>query len=223
MSAVRRLSVVTIASFLMMSIPVHQAKADGSWWDVFFPSNRNIPAETLQAPFADVDAVVMEPEEGGSVLALDVAHIPRAEMMEWVERKVSDLIIYNAKTYEDDYRNKSVDIDEAGKAEYIKFLQDTNMLKSLSSKAYDIKGYAKDVPTILTEGALNGRYRWLLQIPVMLSFVKTGVNDYKQVSDAEIVTTEYMISLQIGRSEKATNPQGLVIETWKAVPLEKEK
>ena len=214
---------ILLISFMAVSFILagSEAKADGTWWDVFFPSNRNLPAETLQAPFADPDAVILEPE-GDSVLALSTRHRPNLEIAEWVEEKISELVIFTAQNYEAEYRDKTKYFDKAGTAEYLKFLQDNNILKPLSSGSYDIKGFSSDLPNVLNEGALAGRYRWLLQVPVMITFVKTGTNDYKKSSPSDTLTMEYIVNLQVGRTNVAPDDYGIVIESWKAVLVQKE-
>jgi hypothetical protein len=213
---------VLILTLLVFVLPASGAHAEGTWWDVFFPSNRNIPAETLQAPFADPDAVVLEPEDD-SALALNAPHRPKLEVAHWVEQRVSDMLVFTSQNYQEEYKQKIAFFDKAGSAEYLKFLQDNNILKPLSTGTYDIKGFASDLPNILNEGALNGRYRWLLQVPIMVTFVKTGIDDYKQAKPDETMTMEYIINLQVGRSDVAGNDIGLLIESWKATLVKKDK
>lgn len=198
------------------------AYADG-WWDFLFPrSGRNIPAETLQAPFADPDAVIMEPE-GDSVLSLATRHRQNLDIVEWVERKASDLVQYTAKDYQEQYRIKTRDLDSVGTAEYLKFLQDNNILKPLSTNVSDVRGFAKDVPIVVNEGPVNGRYRWLLQVPIMVTFVRAGLDDYADLRGQELVSAEYLVNVQVGRSLSAMDDMGIVIEAWDARPIKPEE
>jgi Type-IV b secretion system, inner-membrane complex component len=198
-----------------------QAHAQQSWWSIFFPRDMSKdPAVTLEAPFADTDAVVLDPAEG-SVLELNVPHLQTADITEWVGQRVSELLVYNGKTYQQEYKTKVGYFDSFGANEYVKFLQDNNILKPLSTGAYDVRGFTQDMPNLLNQGAISGRYRWLYQVPVMMTFVNTGVTDYKSISDEQTIGTEYILNIQVGRSASASNDHGLLIESWKATPVKK--
>lgn len=196
-----------------------------SWWEIFFPHLKEKgpdPSETLQAPFADPDAVIDAPSSSGqfneNATPINLPHRINTEIAEWLEAKVSDLLTYQAEGYQDQYKAKVMPLmTKPAMAEYVKFLQENNIVTSLKSGAYDVRGFVQDVPVLVNEGEVGGRFRWLFQVKVMVSFVKSGLKSYRDVGNGqENVTKEYIATVQIGRVEDAGNPDGVLIESWTA-------
>lgn len=227
-------------ALLLLSLTPNYARAEVSWWDVFFPTADNEALRTLKAPFADPDMVIDEPEED-SILSLKLPHMTNPDVAKWVERRVADLLIYNAADFNQVMDSKTRDFAPEISKEYIKFLQDSNILKSLASGAYDVRGFTKDIPYVVNEGAVNNRYRWLLRVPVMITFVKSGLKSYEKSEESSEITQEYIISLQIGRvrvpkdaslskylsygqqQREILEDIGVSIEAWSAKPAESDK
>jgi hypothetical protein len=109
--------------------------AHAGWLDFFFPSvkkNEPDPSVTLRAPFADPDAVI-DPTVNKSGLGenstpLNIRHRSSAIISKWVETAVSDMLVYDAKSYEAQYKKKSSTFDGQGLKEYVQFLNDQNIV-----------------------------------------------------------------------------------------------
>lgn len=210
-----------VAIFMASVLSPQFAYADKSnWIEFLFPSLKKEgpdPAQTLQAPFADPDAVVVDDAHEGlpeNATPIHLSHRSDAAISEWVRKVIPDLLSYDADTYKKQYKVKSESFDKAGNAEYVKFLQDQNIIKSLSTGKYDVRCFVRDVPILMNEGPVGGRYRWLFQAKVMLSFIPKGLSDYKTVKDSDTITQEMVINLQAGRVPDVENEHGLLIEAW---------
>ncbi len=211
-----------LASISTFSTP---AKANGLL-DFFFPKiNKGpSPAETLKAPFADEDAVIEEMDASGNAAnqtPLHLRHRTNDIITSWVQITIPEMITYKAKSYNKEYRDKIKYFDRIGLAEYIKFLKERNFITTLKTGRYDISGFIKNYPIILNEGAIDGRYRWLYQANIMLTYIQSGTRDYSNIKQEDAITQEFILTFQIGRSRQATNEHGLLIESWDVKPVKK--
>ncbi len=211
----------------LFSIAIPQsAKAEG-FFDFFLPSIAKKgpnPAVTLKAPFSDEDAVIEEMDASGNAAnqtPLHLRHRTNDIVTLWVQRLVPDMISYKAQGYNRQYAEKTKSFTKAGLDEYIKFLGQRNFVKTLKTGRYDIAGFIKDYPVILNEGAIDGHYRWLYQINIMVTYIESGANDYTNIKQGEAISQEFVLTFQLGRSREAANDIGLLIESWDVKPKKK--
>lgn len=193
----------------------------GGWLEFFFPTlkpQEPSPEETLQAPFANPDAVIDDPNPSMGLpdtsTPLNMRHRADSAITEWVQQVTSDLMSYNAEDFQQAYKIKKQNMSDSGNAEYVQFLKDKNFLKTLNTGKYDIKSFVLDVPILVNEGAISGRYRWLYQVKVMVTFATKGLKDYKLSKEGDAITQEMEINVQVGRVNGAPNEHGLLVEAW---------
>ena len=209
-----------IFSFAMSSVP---AQAEG-WLDFLFPPKDSgpLPAETLRAPFADEDAVIVDleaSEHRANATPLHMRHRTNKVITQWVQGIIPAMLSYKSASYENEYREKITNFSKVGSEEYGAFLHSSNFLTTLKTGRYDIAGFVQDYPVIVNEGVTDGRYKWLYETNVMVTFFDSNVKGYqKDESQDNTITKEYTITLQLGRFRAADNEHGLLIETWTAIP-----
>lgn len=193
-----------------------------AWWEFFFPVERNLPdpSKTLQAPFADPNAVVDDEKTlstsglPDNSTPLDQAHRTDAAISKWIEGAVAEMLAYKSVSFKDDYKVKAKSFDHAGLREYIKFLEDQKIWSALATGRYDMNAFVVDTPILLNEGSVAGRYRWLFQTRVMITYTGAGQKSYKDVSGGGVSTMEMQVNVQVGRAEGVNNEHGLLFEAW---------
>lgn len=187
--------------------------------DFFFPSLRKKeadPRETLQAPFLTPDAEkppVSDAQKGlpENSIPLEQPHRAPAAIGEWLVSAVSESMSFSPETYQADLTKTADMFDETGRAEYMKFLTDSSIMKVLESKKFHVTGFAQEMPEVVTSGPVNGAYHWLFRVPVMMSYMDRTMTDYKK---AEPVSQKVILTIQVGRSLSANNENGVLIERW---------
>lgn len=226
----------TLATLLVF--PVSEARAD-SWWEFFFPSLKQKtpdPSETGVAEFAHSDDVVLttKVDEGlpDNATPLEQRHRPSVEIEKWIETVLPDLLSYDAGDFKSQYGKKILPLDKNGQGEYYKFLEEKNFLKTLKTGRYDIKAFVQEIPMILSEGEVKGRYRWLYKTKMMVTYVAKGATDYRAVREDDTITQSIFVTVQVGRVPKEQLPKlpegqknehGVLIESFDAkVAVEKK-
>lgn len=195
------------------------APSHAGWLDAFLPEENKgpSPAETLKAPFADDDAVIVDMDSFGNAAnrtPLHLRHRTNNVITRWVQQNIPNLLSYKTGTYKQEYSKNSKDFNEVGLSEYLTFLQEKNFLKTLETGRYDIAGFISEYPVIVNEGARDGYYRWLYQINIMVTYLEGGATDYRTLGVNDAITQEFIVTFQLGRSKDADNEHGLLIETW---------
>lgn len=206
------------------------ARAEG-WLEFFFPSLRQPkydPAQTMQAPFALTEEEAKKqfelqtnpnaPKQVAPKYAmpenntpLDQPHRDNQEISDWLTNVLSQTLTFDAGAYEVSLKEDEQYFTPAGLEQYKKFLNDNNVVKVLESNKFDVRSFVQDLPLLLNEGAVNGSYRWLYEVPVMVSYMDRGAKDYKNL---EPVNQQLVLTVQIGRVAGEKEGMAVRIERW---------
>lgn len=199
-----------LAGLTFLSAPVY---AD-SWLEFFFPSlqeKTSDPTESGHAPFVDPNQVITTPTVDGDLgensTPLDQRHRPSADIADWVKDVLPDLMSYSSDSYKEEYKAKTLNLSKPAKAEYLKFLQEKNFLKTLETGKYDIKAMVSEIPIILNEGNVEGRYRWLYKVRMLVTYVTKGAKGYEKVEDGDTITQSMFVTVQVGRVKTKDLPK----------------
>lgn len=197
-----------LGAFLLVSSP-----AQAGFWEFLFPGFKKPeynPYETLTAPFANNETFEKEREKE-HLDDLSVPHRTAREISEWLGMYASDLLTFKANGYQAHIREMEPSFSNDGLAAYMEFLRGESILKVLENGQHDITTIKQGEPLLLNDGEIGGRYRWLYEIPVMISYIQSNTTDYKGVTP---VNRRYTITLQVGRVQDAPNEHNLLIETF---------
>jgi hypothetical protein len=124
------------------------------------------------------------------------------------------MLSYDADSYEQEYARKIKNFSKVGAEEYIAFLQKRSIVKTLKTGQYNVSGIVEDYPIIINEGAVDGRYHWLYQVSVLVTYFDADLKRYSKKKNQEVITQRFILTLQLGRVRGADNDHGLLIETW---------
>ncbi|MGH1397595.1 MAG: DotI/IcmL/TraM family protein [Alphaproteobacteria bacterium] len=184
--------------------------------EFFFPHLKKKepdPAQTLVAPFA-LDGTI---EPGKKIdlptnaVPLNQPHRLSADMTDWIATQtIEALNFFNGNHTAQLEQNRAI-FDAFGYGQYQAFLEKNQILKTLQSGQYKIRTYNENVPLLMNEGEVDGRYRWLYRVPVIISYLDAKANGYE---NAKATNHRATIDIQIGRSKDASNEEGVLMERW---------
>ncbi|MCE7887449.1 MAG: hypothetical protein DYH13_08135 [Alphaproteobacteria bacterium PRO2] len=199
--------------------------------EFFFPSTRKKeydPTYTMQAPFAvDEEARKKQIEQQSDPNAtrppppkhampenntpLNQPHRDNGEISAWLTNSLSEAMTFDQGNYREMLKADEKYFNETGKAEYLKFLTDHNIMKVIESEKFDVRSFVLGQPLLLNEGAVNGVYRWLYEVPMMVSYMERGAKSYK---DLEPVNQQLTLTVQVGRIAGVMDGTAILIERW---------
>ncbi|MBI1301605.1 MAG: hypothetical protein GC137_08105 [Alphaproteobacteria bacterium] len=223
---------------------VNPMQAHANWFEFFFPFAKHIReaneaqrqgkmeedaierqqqsrTEQEYAPFANPDVVIEEFDLSGNeenTTPLHKRHRTNAVMTQWVQTALPNILAYQAQDYQDQYEEKAKLFSEVGLKEYQKFLEDRSYFKTLQTGRYDIAGIFEDYPLVLNEGEVDGQYRWLYRVNILITYYDNtatidSINDTKSS-----ITQRFELTFQLGRHRHVDNEHGVLIESWTATP-----
>jgi hypothetical protein len=107
-------------------------------------------------------------------------------------------------------------MSEQGFAEFTSFLNTAGVLSLMQNKKTDLYSSVADTPILLRHGVAGGRYSWLYEVPVDLTFVPEGVVDYEQIMDEGMTfeTEPLLFKVQVSRTLPDQGREGLVVAAW---------
>ncbi len=196
------------------------ALAEGGFWEWVTGGPKDTdpaPAKTLRAPFADAPAD--EQAGGGDVLTrlpenqipMDQPHRAKAQIQAWVITAVSEAMSFPAGDIDADLARTKDDFTPEAREQYLAFMRKTALLQPLTKGGLSLRSVAREEPFLLNEGAVNGHYRWLYEIPVLSTYLALDADGYLEAKEQN---KELVIRVQVGRSGTTKDPEGLIIETW---------
>ncbi len=210
---------VLFSLFLILGVVSFAPVSNAGWFDFLFPQTElgPDPSETLVAPFADEDAVIEDLDSQGNpekAIPLNLRHRPNNVITQWIRNTVPVLLTYKSNAYQKEYAQKAANFTKVGSDEYIRFMQEKNILRTLKTGRYNVTGIIQDYPVIVNEGAVDGRYRWLYTVDVLITYFDSNLKNYTRDNEDDAITQEYTVTMQVGRNKGVSNEHGILIETW---------
>lgn len=221
-------SVALAALLLTVAVPA-PAQAESFLNHVFpwifgAPSEGPKPEDTLQAPFADTtkqdprrQSELMKmydtgPEantEGG----LDLPHRSAEQIGEWITSIATQALTIDPEKYEETSKKYTGWFLPYALQEYNTYLSQNQTVETLRSNNMRLTAFAESKPVLVQEGVLEGSYRWLFRVPVMLTYydrVTTSLKGKKPMSQTQRV----IVNIQVGRVPNTQLAEGMAVERW---------
>ncbi|QQG36755.1 MAG: DotI/IcmL family type IV secretion protein [Micavibrio aeruginosavorus] len=184
------------------------------------------PEDTLQAPFMEkgtaasgsssLPGVAYQPQAAiESGVAIDQAHRQPAQVEQWVAGVLVDSLDFDPLRYEAHLKTLSRSMTPYSQEAFKAFMTKDNLLAALQSNDLLMRVFTSEPGRTLNQGALQGRYRWLVETPVTITFLPRGLQDYKNVKPKSQALN---IRTQIGRVEQGGD-DGMIIETLEIIPV----
>ena len=146
-------------------------------------------------------------------LSLDSPHRANDQVGEWMGLQVAELLNFTPATYDDHIRAASKFADDHARTDFHSFIINSNVLDTLQKNNFQLRGSTEGNALLLNTGLLEGRYRWLFEIPVLMTFLPV---DAKSYSDTQHLSQHIIVTAQVGRISHETNADEMQIESFSA-------
>lgn len=177
------------------------AQAGSSVKEALFPYLYQDEDEGVPAAFSD-------PADAADI-ALDTPHRHHDNIADWLINASSEMFSIEADTYEEHLEFLATGLNETALQQYQDFIRQSRILETLRTRNLVVRGVVTERPTLLNQAPLQGRYRWLFEVPVLLTFTPpSGVN----LTTSDPVTQNIIVTLQVGRMPLGEGLEELMIE-----------
>lgn len=129
-------------------------------------------------------------------------------LLSWVAQATSETMSFSFSNYRRNLQESSRHFTRAGWESFSAALQQARIIESVEANTQEVTAVPRGAPVLQSEGIAGGQYQWVVQIPLLLTYVSGS----KSRSD------NWLITLVIVRVPRLESPNGVGIAQWIAVP-----
>lgn len=142
------------------------------------------------------------------MLALSQPNLSSPALMSWVAQASTEVMTFGFNDYRRRLQESSRNFTRRGWASFTQALQASRLIETVEGNQQVITAAPQGAPIIESEGLVNGRYQWVIQMPMVLSFQ----------SGAKTRSDQLLVTVVVVRVPRLESPNGVGIEQWIAVP-----
>jgi hypothetical protein len=179
------------------------------------PDSKTIDVES-QAVAKEFSAIVA-PEGMKPILPVNLEEPHRAvqQVADWTALSVGTMLNFSAEGYGAHLTGMNAYANDKAQGDFQSFVDQNKILDTLKNSRLRMTSSTEEMPLLLNKGAVDGSYRWLYEIPVLLTFLPM---DAKSYMDSEHVSQHVIVNAQVGRVTYQRNPDELQIESFSVRP-----
>lgn len=167
---------------------------------MFFVINIHQPEDRYFATTEDGRLVPM--------VALNEPNLSTPALMSWAAQAATEVMTFGFNDYRRRLQESSRNFTRHGWESFTQALQRSRIIEMMEQNQQVVTAAPQGAPVLQSESVVNGRYQWILQIPIVLSYQAGS----KQRSDS------LMVNLVVVRVPRLENPSGVGIEQWISTP-----
>lgn len=216
--------------------PAQPARADNTIlnfllpWIFGEPELGPQPQDTLQAPFGQEKIQVTSKTqaemqkifeaEDATELNLNELNLPHRspeQIGDWLTTIVTQAMSIEPDTYAEKSKSFLPNFLPYAQQEYQTYLSSNQVLETLRTNNMKVNAFAEGRPSLIQEGVLDGTYRWLFRVPVMLTYYDRSTTTLKGRDHGKAAsqqTQRVLINIQVGRVPVSQNIESMIIERW---------
>lgn len=139
------------------------------------------------------------------LMPLDQPNMTPAALMSWVAQAATEVMTFGYHDYQRRFQEASRHFTKSGWESFTAAIQKARIMDSVQAAKQVVTASPRSAPVIVQQGVLNGRYRWVLQMPIQVTYSGGGAR-----SDS------LKLSLVVERVPSLENPNGVGIAQWVA-------
>lgn len=143
-----------------------------------------------------------------NIVPLNEPYRSRAEVISWAAGKAQEVMRFGYNDFRQRLQASSGNFTATGWESFTKAMKEARILEAVEARKLTVSMEIESAPEVRNAFESDGVYTWYLQIPITIKFDGT---ETLQPMRANLV-------LQIVRVSTLTNPEGISIEQWIAVP-----
>jgi len=142
------------------------------------------------------------------MIALSEPNMSAPALMSWVAQSSTEVMTFGFNDYRRRLQESSRNFTRRGWESFTQALQRSRIIEMVEANQQVVTAAPQGAPILESQGLVAGRYQWVIQIPMVLSYQAGSASR----SDSLLVT---VVVVRVPRLE---SPNGIGIEQWIAVP-----
>ncbi len=141
------------------------------------------------------------------MVPLSQPNLSTPSLMSWVAQATTEVMTFGFNDYRRRLQESSRNFTKRGWESFTQALQRSRIIEMVEVNQQIITAAPKGAPVLESEGLVAGRYQWVVQIPLILTYT-AGAKEYN---------TGLLVTVVIVRVPRLESPNGVGIEQWIAV------
>lgn len=149
--------------------------------------------------------------EDGRLIPMVALHEPNLStpaLMSWVAQAATEVMTFGFNDYRRRLQESSRNFTRRGWESFTQALQKSRIIEMVEANQQVVTAAPAGAPILESEGVVAGRYQWIIQLPLVLTYQSGS----RTKSDTLLVT---VVVVRVPRLESSN---GVGIEQWIAVP-----
>lgn len=142
------------------------------------------------------------------MVALSEPNLSTPALMSWVAQATTEVMTFGFNDYRRRLQESSKNFTRTGWQSFTAALQQSRIIEMVEASQQVVTAAPQGAPILQSEGLSGGRYQWVIQIPLVLTYQ----------SGSRTRTDNLLITLVVVRVPRLESPNGVGIEQWIAVP-----
>lgn len=140
------------------------------------------------------------------LLPLDQANMTPAALMSWVAQAATEVMTFGYHDYQRRFQEASRHFTKTGWESFTSAMQKSHIMDAVQAAKQVVTASPRSAPIIVQQGVFNGRYRWVLQMPIQVGYQGIGSSRVDNLK----------LNLVVERVPSLENPNGVGIAQWVA-------
>ena len=149
--------------------------------------------------------------EDGRLIPMLPLHQPNLStpaLMSWVAQSTTEVMTFGFNDYRRRLQESSRNFTHRGWESFTQALQASRLIEMVEANQQVITAAPQGSPILESEGLVAGRYQWIIQLPMVLTYQ----------SGARTRSDSLLVTVVVVRVPRLESPNGVGIEQWIAVP-----
>lgn len=132
------------------------------------------------------------------IYALSEPIVTNTYLLKWAESVGRQLFSLSFASFDNDVNKVAPYFSSAGFSAYQTALENSGFKKSILGSKVDISSIVSENPYILDQGVRYGRYRWVINLPMMMSLESSSISTKKNYNIELIVERVPVLDAPLG-------------------------
>lgn len=140
------------------------------------------------------------------MIPLNQPNLSTPALMSWVAQAATEVMTFGFNDYKRRLQEASRNFTQPGWRSFSTALDNSKIIESVTSQQQVVTAAPRGAPIITYEGEVEGRYQWLIEVPLVVTFQ----------SGSQRRSVNYSVQVVVVRLSRLENPNGIGIEQWVA-------
>ena len=138
------------------------------------------------------------------MVPLNQPNLSGPALMSWVAQATTEVMTFGFSDYRRRLQESSRNFTKRGWESFTQALQRSRIIEMVEVNQQIITAAPRGAPVLESEGLVAGRYQWVVQIPLILTYT----------SGAKTYNTGLLVTVVVVRVPRLESPNGVGIEQW---------